>query len=75
MEGNDLIRGKKIIQVRPMTVEEQNAEDWDERATVLVLENGVRLYASQDEEGNGAGAMFGRLPNGKSIYVFAQEEI
>jgi len=42
-----------------MTDEERDKEGWYRGTTVLVLGNGVKLYASSDEEGNDAGAMFG----------------
>lgn len=57
------IIGQKIIEIRAMTKTELDAEGWEvrewENVTVLVLENGVKLYASQDEEGNGPGNIFG----------------
>ena len=61
---SDII-GKRIVAVRQMTDEELSKEYWlDEmpplrEATVLVLENGLKVYASRDEEGNGPGALFG----------------
>ncbi len=53
--------GRKIIEVRYMTDEELMNEGWNgERApVVLVLDNGDLLYPSQDDEGNGPGALFG----------------
>jgi hypothetical protein len=58
--ANDL-EGAKIVNVREMTKKEADAEDWSLRSNgcrVLVLSNGVKLYASQDYEGNGPGALF-----------------
>lgn len=51
--------GARIVEVRPMTPEEIESEGWDDPATVLVLDSGQKLYASQDPEGNGPGALFG----------------
>jgi len=56
------IIGKKVIEVRPMTKAELQAEGWNhsnEIPSVIVLENGVKLYPSQDSEGNGGGCLFG----------------
>jgi hypothetical protein len=55
----DNIVGQKIVKVRPMTDKERDKEGWCRGTTVLELSNGVLLYASSDEEGNDAGAMFG----------------
>lgn len=53
------VEGQRIVEVRPMTKEEAEAEGWDSGTMVLVLENGVKLYASCDDEGNSAGVLFG----------------
>lgn len=51
--------GVRIANIRPMTKKEQTAEGWFSPATVIELENGVKLYASRDDEGNDAGVLFG----------------
>ena len=65
MEG---IINQKIVEVREMTKAEQEREGWDSPAIALVLDNGVVLYPSQDDEGNGCGALFG-VDKGKTFYV------
>lgn len=67
---NSLI-GKKVKAVREMTYEEMLSEHWDyqEGAMVIVFEDGTKVYASVDYEGNGAGALFGTYSNGKKFYV------
>ena len=58
--AND-IKGAKIVNVREMTKEEASSEGWRlgrDGWRVLVLDNGIKLYASQDYEGNGPGALF-----------------
>ena len=52
--------GKKIKNVRNLTKKEIEAEGWYNGTTAIELEDGTLLYASQDDEGNGAGAMFGK---------------
>jgi len=51
--------GQKIVGIRPMTQKEMSDNYWSSPATVIVLENGIKLYASSDEEGNDAGVIFG----------------
>ena len=57
--------GQTIKAVRPMTKKELTAEGWETGSrhgtpTALVLADGTVLYASQDPEGNGPGALFGK---------------
>lgn len=54
------IIGAKIINVRPMTQDEKELEGWEDQTVAIELDNGIVLYPSQDEEGNGGGALFGR---------------
>jgi len=64
------IVGHKIVEIRPMTTTELKHEGWDEHAnSVLVLDNGVVLYASRDEEGNGPGCIFVHNPKIKTIVI------
>lgn len=54
--------GKKVIDIRPMNIQELENEGWDngyEQAFALVFEDGTVLYPSRDYEGNGAGVFFG----------------
>lgn len=68
---SDII-GKTIKEVRPMTNAEAEAEgweDWHDRAIVVVLDDGTKVYASRDTEGNGPGAFFGQAPNGQQFML------
>jgi len=69
----DELEGKKIVAVRQMTAKELEHEGWDNPNTCLVLDDGSLLYPSQDEEGNGPGAIFG-FSKGQSFMIWAQEE-
>lgn len=56
------MEGKTIAEVRTMTNEEMEQEGWEhyrEKPPVIVLEDGTKLFPSQDPEGNGPGALFG----------------
>jgi hypothetical protein len=50
--------GRKIVGARYMTRAEADAIGWRARAVVLMLDNGMLLYPSTDDEGNEAGALF-----------------
>ena len=66
------IVGSKIIDLRPMTADEMEAEGWQKREIpmVLVLSSGTILYPSQDTEGNDAGSLFGKTSDGVSIGIY-----
>ncbi len=53
-----LLLGRKIVKVRYMQASELAATGWDQAAVVLELDNGILIYPSQDDEGNGPGALF-----------------
>jgi len=63
--GTTLV-GCRIVAVRAMDAHELAAEGWDDHETVpvLVLDNGVIVYPSRDDEGNGPGALFGTSSRG-----------
>ena len=55
------IIGSKIVNIKQMSRQEASKEGWDlgrNGCRVLILDNGIKLYASQDYEGNGPGALF-----------------
>ena len=71
------IVGQKIKSIRAMTDAEMEREGWSTHhggATVLELVNGTQLFPSSDEEGNDAGALFGLLSDGSSIFVLPPKE-
>jgi hypothetical protein len=58
------LEGRTIVAVRKMRPAEAKREGWDLRwahgaPPVLVLDDGQVIYPSQDDEGNGPGALFG----------------
>ena len=65
-----LLVGAKIVAVRPMMGKEAEQEGFDYGAPlVLVLDNGLTIYALQDNEGNGPGVLAGRTRKGQSFYL------
>ena len=52
--------GKVIIEVRVMSKGEMAAEGWSgKEPEILILNDGTKLYPSEDIEGNGPGCLFG----------------
>ena len=50
--------GRKIIAVRYMSLEEMNELGWESRCFVIQLDDGILIFPSMDDEGNGAGVLF-----------------
>lgn len=65
--------GLKVTDVRMMTNEELEAEGWESTwgsfAVVLIFEDGSKVYASSDEEGNDVGCLFGMTGNGTAVVI------
>jgi hypothetical protein len=58
------LEGRTIVAVRKMRAAEAKREGWrldtaHGAPPVLVLDDGQTIYPSQDDEGNGPGALFG----------------
>ena len=57
------IRGHTITNIRRISDDELEHEGWEDNhktAFVLELDNGVRIYASSDDDGNSPGTLFYR---------------
>lgn len=53
------IIGQKIAKVRPLTNKERNDFGFDYgNPMAIILENGLKIVASRDPEGNGPGVFF-----------------
>jgi len=63
------IIGQTVKDIRLMNSKESGEQMWDDRDRniVIVLSNGIRLFASCDEEGNGAGCIFGVTKGGRQF--------
>ena len=61
--------GSKIVKVRKMTKAEMSKEGWDgfPKPIMLVLDTGITIYPSCDEEGNHPGVLFGTTKDHKSF--------
>lgn len=57
-ECNKHLVGKTIKNVRYMTDEELENNFWSKRPLVIFFTDGSYIYASSDDEGNEAGALF-----------------
>ena len=63
--------GKRILNVRYLSQEEREALGWHQSCVVLELEDDVLLFPSRDDEGNGAGALFGQTPDEELTFYTA----
>ena len=59
LRAQEHLLGKTIVAIRYLTQEEADGLGWYEKSLVLVLNDGSYIFPSQDDEGNGAGALFG----------------
>ena len=57
-KAENLLKGKKIVDVRYMTEKERDMLGWNSRCIIIVLDDGTAFYPSKDDEGNDAGALF-----------------
>lgn len=65
-----VLLGRRIFKVRYMTKKEAEDIGWENRAVVLVLDNGISIFPSMDDEGNNAGAIFTTDKDLETIPVF-----
>jgi hypothetical protein len=66
-KASALLVGKTIKSVRYLTREEYLNLGWHSSPVVLELEDGTLLFPSSDDEGNGAGALFGQGADGSEL--------
>ena len=57
-DSNKLLSGRTIQHVHYMTKKEVEYMGWQSRSVIIILDNGVAIYPSRDDEGNDAGALF-----------------
>jgi hypothetical protein len=56
--ATELLVGRMVVQARYLTSDEQKVLGWSCGSIVLEFDNGLVVYPSADDEGNGPGAMF-----------------
>lgn len=66
--------GATITKIRKMTKKELKENGWGDTLsfyvpTVIEFSNGTIIFASQDDEGNGPGALFGTNKAGDAIVI------
>ena len=61
--ASDLLLNKKITRVRYVSPKEADDMGWNSRPVAFMLETGVWIFASMDDEGNDGGAMFTSHPD------------
>lgn len=63
------LEGKKIVEVEYMTPESAQAMGWYERGVMFWLDDGTHIIVSQDDEGNGPGALFTSIEGAETLPV------
>lgn len=53
------LMNRTIVDARQMNKQELAQEDWDTPTTMLILDDGTKVYPSIDDEGNNSGVLFG----------------
>ncbi len=75
----DAVIGHSVVDIRRMTEAELSMEGWDaspfDIPTCLVFDNGTKLYASRDAEGNGPGVLFGTEQRGRTFLLMEHTEV
>jgi hypothetical protein len=56
--ANDLLAGKVVKEARYLTPKEAEDLGWENRPVAIFFTDGTYVFPSQDDEGNGAGALF-----------------
>lgn len=65
--ANKHLKGRKIVNCRYLSEREVEDMGWGCRCVVIELDDGSMIFPSRDDEGNGAGALFGQSPKGESL--------
>lgn len=70
--------GQRITKIRHFTEQELDDEGWDTdhngAGSVIELENGARIYASSDDEGNSQGTLFALNIKGEPSILFPEKK-
>jgi len=56
--ASDLLLNRKIVKVRYMDQSEADDMGWYSRPVAFLLDNGIWVFPSADDEGNNGGALF-----------------
>ena len=56
--ASSLLLNRKIVKVRYMNLSEADDMGWYSRPVAFLLDNGVWIFPSADDEGNNGGALF-----------------
>lgn len=70
--AQETLVGRKIVAARYMGTDEAARLGWYARAVIFELDNGVLVFPSMDDEGNGAGALFTTDPNHDTLPVLPE---
>ena len=66
-EAEKSLKGRKVKSLRYLSAKEAAGLGWHQRPLVIEFDDGTLVFASRDDEGNGAGALFGQGPNNEEL--------
>ena len=66
--GSELI-GRRVAAVRYMTANEIEKYGWTQATAVITFDDGTEIFASRDDEGNGAGALITTIKGLETVPV------
>lgn len=61
------LEGRTVKSVRYLSAKEAQTLGWHQRPLVVEFDDGTLLFPSRDDEGNGAGALFGQGPKDEEL--------
>lgn len=71
--ATNVLVGRRIVGARYLNSEEADRLGWHSRSVVFELDNGVLVFPSSDDEGNGAGSLFTTHPTFDTLPVIHGE--
>lgn len=69
IQATKALVGKKIVSVGYMSAQDAKNMGWFHRPLIIFFEDGTHMYASSDDEGNDAGAIFTNIKGFETIPV------
>lgn len=63
-EARKKLVGRTVVSVDYLSRNDCTCVGWHESSVLIVFDDGTVVFPSQDDEGNGAGALFGQAPEG-----------
>ena len=73
-EAEKVLLNKRIIKVEYMTAKESNDYMWNNRPITFILDDGTRVIAQMDDEGNDGGVLWYGTKDNEGVLPVLQGE-